>query len=151
MEMHNMAMNKNNNVEEVTSIFGVEVESVQEQEYIDFSEYEKFGINDAEVGTTFSGKPSVYRFDAREGRKSTSVRIRLVDEEEKELLDAYMNVPLDYPIIKNIRQGFDFYRSTFDCITSVLEKINPNLVEDAKGNRVNRINQINLEEFMEHF
>lgn len=145
-----MAMNKNNNVETVAPLFGVEVDTIQETEYFDVTDYEKFTINDAEAGTTFKGKPNVFRFEPKEGRKSTSVRIRLIDDEEKELLDAYMNVPLDFPMIKNIRQGFDFYRSTFDCITSVLEKINPNIVKDARGNRINRINKINLEEVIEY-
>ena len=68
--------------------------------------------------------------------------------DDGEILDLYVNFPKkDWPYVKGINKGFDFYRTCFDFIFGVLWWRDETNVVDANGEEVNRFGKVNLETF----
>ena len=118
----------------------------KEQEYE--PTWEKYSIQDLEVGDEFEGKPEVTIFE-KEDKTYNAIRLRIMDDGE--ILDLYFNFPKkDYPYVKNINNRFDFYRNCFDVIFSILRYRDERNVVNADGEEVNRFKSINLESFMKY-
>ena len=146
MEVNHMNLDDFKNVEEV---FGFE--GSYNKHDIDLSGYSQLSINDKEVGSTFTGIPSCLRLQPREDKNYTSIGLRIVDEENMEVLDCYANVPLDYPILEQpIRRSNNFLRTSFDFIMSTMKVLNPESVLTSNGDEKNIINAgVNLEKIIE--
>lgn len=134
---------------DVNEIFGFNADYNRHD--VDLSEYEQLTINDKEVGTTFTGSPSCLRLEPREEKNYTSIGLRLVNEENREVLDCYANVPLDYPILEQpIRRSNTFLRTSFDFIMSTMKILNPESVITSEGEEKNIINKgVNLGKIVE--
>ncbi|MBR3213192.1 MAG: hypothetical protein IKF79_01635 [Methanosphaera sp.] len=105
--------------------------------------WEKFGINDLQVGDEFEGRPEINIFE-NEDKSYNATRLRLMDDGE--ILDLYVNYPKkDWPYVKGINKSFDFYRKCFDFIYSILRYRDERNVVDKNREEVNRFNKINLE------
>ena len=66
--------------------------------------------------------------------------------DDGEILNCYLNYPKkDYPYVKRINKGFEFYRPLFDFIYSILRMKDEKNVVDANGEEVNIFNKINIE------
>ena len=118
-------------------------------DYNDYEDYTKYLLNDLDVGASISGKPELFRFEPREDKKSTSIRLRIVDDLSEEYVDCYCNIPLTWPIIKGVNKSFDYYRTTFDLITGVFYLIDETMILDNNGDPINRIDEINMKQFIE--
>ena len=106
-------------------------------------EWEKYGIQDLDVGVEMEGRPEINIFE-NEDKTYNALRLRVMDDGE--ILDLYVNYPKkDFPIVKGINKSFDFYRKCFDFIYSVLKWRDERNVVDSKGEEVNRFNKINIE------
>lgn len=115
--------------------------SGKEQQYE--PEWDKYGIQDLDVGAVMEGKPEITIFE-NEDKSYNALRLRILDDGE--ILDLYINYPKKhFPYVRNINPKFDFYRKCFDFIFSVLNCQNPKHVQDNKGNVVNKFGKINLE------
>ena len=63
-----------------------------------------------------------------------------------EILDLYINYPKkDYPFVRGINSSFDFYRTCFDFIFSVLKLQGEKYVVNSKGEEVNKFGKIDIE------
>ena len=169
-----MALNKTNQEELPFPINGVEEEKVAEQisfddlefeaEYVDEDQietekfytisgkeswyeptWEKYTINDLDVGDEFEGRPEINIFENDE-KSYNALRLRVMDDGE--MVDLYINYPKkDFPYVTGINKGFDFYRKCFDFIYSVLRWKDETNVVDKDGEEYNRFKKVNLEMF----
>ena len=107
--------------------------------------WERFGIRDLEVGDEFEGKPELMVFE-NEDKTYNALRLRVMDDGE--ILDLYLNFPKkDWPYVKGINKGFDFYRTCFDFIYSILRWKDEHNVVNSQGEEINRFSKVNLENF----
>lgn len=105
--------------------------------------WERYGIQDLEVGQTMEGRPEINIFE-NEDKTYNAFRLRVMDDGE--IVDLYINYPKkDYPYVRNITSKFDFYRKCFDFIFSVLRHQGEEYVVNDKGEEVNRFGKINIE------
>ena len=105
--------------------------------------WEKYGIQDLEVGDTFEGRPEITIFE-NDGKTYDALRLRVMDDGE--ILDLYVNYPKkEFPFVRNINKYFDFYRKCFDFIYGVLRWEGEHNVVDDKGEEVNKFGKINFE------
>jgi len=171
-----MALNKTNQEELPFPINGVEEEKVAEQisfddlefeaEYVDEDQevkkfytisgkeswyeptWEKYTINDLDVGDEFEGRPEINIFENDE-KSYNALRLRVMDDGE--MVDLYINYPKkDFPYVKGINKTFDFYRKCFDFIYSVLRYRDERNVVDANGEEINRFKSVNIETFAKY-
>ena len=105
--------------------------------------WEKYGIQDLDVGAEMEGRPEINIFE-NDDKTYNALRLRVMDDGE--ILDLYVNYPKkDFPYVKGINKTFDFYRKCFDFIFSVLLLRDERNVVDKNGEEVNRFNKINFE------
>ncbi len=110
--------------------------------------WEKMSIRELDVGDEFEGKPEFMIFE-NEDKTYNAGRLRLLDDGE--ILDCYFNFPKkDYPYVKGINKGFDFYRTCFDFIFSILRIRDERNVVNKDGEEVNRFKTVNLETFAKY-
>ena len=153
-------------VEEVVERVQVSFEDIEcEAEYVDESElsetkkfytisgkeswyeptWEKYSMKDLDVGDTFEGRPEINIFE-NEDKSYNALRLRIMDDGE--ILDLYVNYPKkDYPYVKGINNQFDFYRTCFDFIYSILRWKDETNVVNSDGEAVNKFNKVNIEQF----
>lgn len=112
--------------------------------------WEKMNIRELEVGDEFEGKPEVTIFENKDKTKSyDAIRLRLLDDGE--ILDCYFNFPKnDFPYVTGINKGFDWYRTCFDFIFSVLRLRGEENVVNSDGEEVNKFKKVNLETFAKY-
>ena len=111
-------------------------------------EWEKMKASDLDVGDEFEGRPEVNIFENSD-KSYNALRVRVMDDGE--ILDLYVNYPKkDYPYVKGINKGFDFYRPCFDFIYSILKHKNEKYVVDENGEEVNKFNKVNFENFAKY-
>ena len=172
-----MALNKTNQEELPFPINGVEEEKVAEQisfddiefeaEYVDEDQietkkfytisgkesqyeptWEKYGIQDLDVGATMEGRPEINIFE-NEDKTYDALRLRVMDDGE--ILDLYINYPKKhFPFVRAINSKFDFYRKCFDFIFSVLRIQGEQYVVDKNGNEVNKFGKIDIEKLAKY-
>ena len=107
--------------------------------------WEKYSIRDLDVGDEFEGRPEIMIFE-NEGKTYNACRLRLADDGE--ILDLYFNFPKkDFPYVKGINKGFDFYRTCFDFIYSILRWKDETNVVNSQGEEINRFGKVNIENF----
>lgn len=105
--------------------------------------WEKYGIQDLDVGAEMEGRPEINIFE-NEDKTYDALRLRIMDDGE--ILDLYINYPKKhYPFVRGINKTFDFYRKCFDFIYSILRLQGEENVVDSKGEEVNRFNKMNIE------
>lgn len=105
--------------------------------------WEKYGIQDLDVGQTMEGRPEISIFE-NEDKTYDALRLRVMDDGE--ILDLYVNYPKKhYPYVRGINSKFDFYRKCFDFIFSVLRFQGEKNVVNSQGEEVNKFGKINIE------
>jgi len=105
--------------------------------------WEKYGIQDVDVGQTMEGRPEITKFE-NDDKTYDAYRLRIMDDGE--ILDLYVNFPKKhYPFVRAINSKFDFYRKCFDFIFSVLRIQGEQYVVDSNGDEVNKFGKINIE------
>lgn len=105
--------------------------------------WEKYGIQDLDVGQTMEGRPEISIFE-NEDKTYDALRLRVMDDGE--ILDLYVNYPKKhYPYVRGINSKFDFYRKCFDFIFSVLRLKGEKNVVNSQGEEVNKFGKINIE------
>lgn len=110
--------------------------------------WEKMNASDLDVGDEFEGRPEVTIFENKD-KSYNALRLRLMDDGE--ILDLYANYPKkDWPYVKGINKGFDFYRNCFDFIYSVLKYRDERNVVNKDGEEINRFKTVNLETFAKY-
>ena len=110
--------------------------------------WEKYGIQDLDVGAEMEGRPEINIFE-NDDKTYNALRIRVMDDGE--ILDLYVNYPKkDFPYVKGINKSFDFYRKCFDFIFSVLRLRDERNVVTPEGEEINRFKQVNLETFAKY-
>ena len=123
-----------------TTISGKEQTNVQE--------YEKMSIYDLDIDDEFDGRPEINIFE-NDDKSYNALRVRVMDDGS--ILDLYVNYPKkDWPYVKNINKGFDFYRPLFDFIYSILKFRDERNVVDKNGEEINKFNTVNLETFAKY-
>ena len=160
-----MALSKTNEIEEPTveqiSFDDIEFEAeyIDEEELEEMStkkyytisgkesqyepEWESFNVSELDVGVTMEGRPEITIFK-NEDKSYNAFRLRILDDGE--ILNCYLNYPKkDYPYVKRINKGFEFYRPLFNFIYSLLRMKDEKNVVDANGEEVNIFNKINIE------
>ena len=172
-----MALNKTNQEELSFPINGVEEEKVAEQisfediefeaEYVDEDKietknfytisgkeswyeptWEKYGIQDLDIGATMEGRPEINIFE-NEDKTYDALRLRVMDDGE--ILDLYINYPKKhFPFVRAINSKFDFYRKCFDFIFSVLRLQGEQYVVYNNGNEVNKFGKIDIEKLAKY-
>lgn len=106
-------------------------------------EWDNFNVSELDVGVTMEGRPEINIFE-NEDKTYNAFRLRVMDDGE--ILNCYLNYPKkDYPYVKRINKGFEFYRPLFDFIYSILRMKDEKNVVDANGEEVNMFNKINIE------
>lgn len=126
--------------------FGLKVNNVED--LIDLSEFERYNINELEEDIELQGKPLITYFERDDEDKTyESLRLQIINEKEKEVINCYCSIPLGYPVIKGIRRGNNFYKSTYNLILGTFnadKDLDDTLFYDNEGNPMNNIKEINL-------
>ena len=106
-------------------------------------EWDTFNVSELDVGVTMEGRPEINIFE-NEDKTYNAFRLRVMDDGE--ILNCYLNYPKkDYPYVKRINKGFEFYRPLFNFIYSLLRMKDEKNVVDENGEEVNIFNKINIE------
>ena len=131
-----------------------EAEYTEEIEYTTISgkpqtnvqEYEKMSIYDFEIGDDIRGCPEISHFK-NDDRKSDSLRVRIINEDE--YVELYVNIPKpdELGYVTNIKKSFDFYRTAFDFIYSILRWKDETNVVDSNGEEINVFKKVNIINF----
>ncbi len=151
-----MALSKKHNEnEQITLDFEAEYEeettytTISGKEYMDVHNWEKYSIHDLNVGEEMEGIPEITYFENKD-RKSDSLRVRVADDGE--YVDLYVNIPkpdnLGY--ITNIKKSFDFYRTCFDFVFSILRIRDERNVVNTDGEEVNKFSKVNIMNFAKY-
>ena len=121
----------------------LEYKTITGREQVDVSEFEPMKTYELDIGDEFEGAPEVTIFKNND-KKYDSLRIRVIDGDE--YLDSYANIPKPDEIgyITNIRKGFDFYRTAFDFVYSILRWKDETNVVDSNGEEINVIKKVNI-------
>ena len=120
--------------------------SGKEQQYE--PSWDKMNVRELDVGDEFEGTPEITLFE-NDDKSYNSARVRLLDDGE--ILDCYFNFPKkDFPYVTGINKGFDFYRTCFDFIYSVLKFRDERNVVNSDGEEINRFKKVNLETFLKY-
>ena len=107
--------------------------------------WEKMKATDLDIGDEFEGRPEINIFENKD-KSYNALRVRVMDDGE--ILDLYVNYPKkDFPYVKGINKGFDFYRTCFDFIYSILRWKSESNVVNKDGEEVNKFGKVNLEKF----
>ena len=123
--------------------------TISGKEYIDVHDWEKYNIHDFDVGDEIEGIPE-FTYYPNNDRKYDSIRARVADDGE--YVDLYINIPKPDKngYINNIRKGFDFYRTCFDFIFSVLRWKDETNVVNPDGEEVNIFRKVNICNFAKY-
>ena len=120
--------------------------TISGKEQNDVYEWEAMKSYELDVGDEMEGIPEIVIFENKD-KKYDSLRLRVLDDGE--YLDCYVNIPkrdkLGY--ISNIRKTFDFYRTCFDFIYSILKWRDERNVVDKNGEEINTFSKVNIEKF----
>ena len=117
--------------------------TISGKEYIDVYDWQPMKSYELDIGDEFEGIPEVTIFENKD-KKYDSLRLRVLDDGE--YLDCYVNIPKpdNGGYITNIRKGFDFYRSCFDFIYSILKWRDERNVVNNDGEEVNNFKKVNI-------
>ena len=109
------------------------------------NEYEKLSIYDFDIGDNIPGTPELTHFK-NDDKKYDSLRVRIIDEDDDEFVDLYINIPKpdEKGFVTNIRKGFDFYRTAYDFIYSILRYRDESNVVDENGEEKNNFKKVNI-------
>lgn len=158
-----MALNKNevqteltfdNLMEGLESEYSEETEnkifytiSGKEQQYE--PTWEKYSMNELDVGAEMEGRIEITHFQ-NDDRKYDSLRVRVMDDGD--IVDYYVNIPKpdNQGYISNIRKGFDFYRTCYDFIYSILRLRDERNVVDENGEEINNFKKVNIINFAKY-
>lgn len=115
----------------------------------DTSEFEKLSIYDFDIGDDITGTPELSHFK-NDDRKYDSIRARILNGDE--FVDLYINIPKpdENGFVTNIRKSFDFYRTAYDFIYSVLRYQDETNVVDEKGEEKNNFKKVNILKFAKY-
>jgi len=110
--------------------------------------WEKYGIQDLDIGATMEGRPEINIFE-NDDKTYNALRLRIMDDGE--ILDLYINYPKKhFPYVRAINSKFDFYRKCFDFIFSVLRLQGEQYVVDQNGDEVNKFGKIDIEKLAKY-
>ena len=126
--------------------------SISGNEYRDTDEMIKVTLNDLEIYSIIEGYPEITYFENKE-RKSDSLRLRVIDKDGDEYADLYINIPKpdEKGFVSGINSSFDFYRTAFDFIYSILYlRDEKNVIDERNGEPVNRFNKVNILNFAKY-
>ena len=123
--------------------------TISGKEYQDTQTWEKYTMADFGVGEEIIGIPEITHFK-NDDRKYDSLRVRILDDGE--YADLYINIPKPDKngYISNIRKGFDFYRTCFDFIYSILKYRDERNVVDENGEEKNTFRKVNILTFAKY-
>lgn len=125
--------------------------TISGKELRDVSEYSQFKAYDLDIGEDPIGYPEVTFFE-NDDKNYDSLRLRIIIPEDEEVLDCYANIPKrdKNGYVTNIRKSFDFYRTCFDFIYSVLKWRDERNVINADGEEINVFKKVNIETFAKY-
>ena len=126
----------------------VEYTTISGKNYMDVGVFEKYGMYDFDVGDEIQGIPEITHFENKD-KKYDSLRVRIIDDTSDEFADLYINIPKPdkQGYITNIRKGFDFYRTAFDFVFSVLRWKDETNVVNTDGEEINKFGKVNIFNF----
>ena len=123
--------------------------TISGKEYMDVLDWEGMKSYELDIGDEFEGIPEVTHFENKD-KKYDNLRVRVADDGE--YLDCYINIPkpdkLGY--VTNIRKSFDFYRTAFDFIYSILKYRDERNVVDENGEEKNHFKKVNILTFAKY-
>ena len=140
--------------EELTLDFEAEYEetnytTISGKELIDVHDWTKYNIYDLNVGEEMEGLVEV-RYFTNKDKTYDSIRSRVADDGE--YVDLYINFPKPDKdgYITDIRKSYDFYRSCFDFIFSILRIQDETNVVNADGEEINKFTKVNILNFAKY-
>lgn len=123
--------------------------TISGKEYQDVQSWEQYKMYDFGPGEEVDGIPEITYFENKD-KKYDSLRVRILDDGE--YADLYINIPKPDKngYVTNIRKSFDFYRTAFDFIYSVLRYRDEHNVVDKNGDEVNKFSKVNILNFAKY-
>ena len=123
--------------------------TISGKEYQEVYDWTKFGMRDLDIGEEIEGIPEITYFENKD-KKYDSLRVRILDDGE--YADLYINIPKPdkQGYITNIKKGFDFYRTAYDFIFSILRWQNEANVVNRDGEEINTFGKVNIMNFAKY-
>ena len=117
--------------------------------YLPIKNLEKYTLQEYDPNEIISGTPEITYFENKD-RKSDSLRLRIINDDEYTDLNINIPKPDEEGYVTNIRKGFDFYRTCFDFIYSILRYIDEHNVVDDNGEEINLFKKANIINFAKY-
>ena len=123
--------------------------TISGKEYQEVYDWTKFGMRDLDIGEEIEGIPEITYFENKD-KKYDSLRVRILDDGE--YADLYINIPKPdkQGYITNIKKGFDFYRTAYDFIFSILRWRDESNVVNRDGEEINTFGKVNIMNFAKY-
>jgi len=128
---------------EATAEEGYKTITGRETEYL--PDYETYKSYEMDVGDWIQGKPEV-SIITKDGKNYDALHLRIIDDSAEEILDCYCNYPRadEQGFVTNLTKDFDFYRSAFDFIFSILKTRGDKYVLDKNGEEYNKFRRVDF-------
>jgi hypothetical protein len=111
------------------------------------SEWDVYKAYEMDVNDWIEGYPEVRIIDKKtDGKSYDALHIRIIDDTDNEVLDCYSNFPRadENGFVTGLPRDFDFYRSAFDFIFSVLHTRGDKYVLDDKGEEYTKFRKVDF-------
>lgn len=127
----------------------IEYTTISGKEYQEVHNWTKYGLRDLDVGEDITGIPEITYFQNKD-KKYDSLRFRVLDDGE--YVDLYINIPKPDKngYVTNLRKSFDFYRTAFDFVYSILRYRSEKNVVNANGEEINKFGKVNILNFAKY-
>ena len=108
-------------------------------------EYEVYKAHELNVGDWIEGRPEL-SIAPKKNKSYDAVHLKIYDDSAQEILDCWANFPRadEDGFVTGLTKDFDFYRTAFDFIYSVLKTRGDKYVLDKNGEEYTRFNRVDF-------
>ena len=108
-------------------------------------DYEVFKAHELDVSDWIEGRPELC-IVTKEDKNYDAIHLKIYDDTAEEILDCWANFPRADKdgFVKGLSKDFDFYRTAFDFIYSVLKTRGDKYVLDKNGEEYTRFNRVDF-------
>jgi len=108
-------------------------------------DYELFKAHELDVNDWIEGRPEL-SIVTKEDKKYDAIHLKIYDDTAEEILDCWANFPRADKdgFVKGLSKDFDFYRTAFDFIYSVLKTRGDKYVLDKNGEEYTNFKRVDF-------
>ena len=124
------------------SLFDFEASETETGSYDD---YEQMKAHNLDPGVEFTGTPIIKLYENTD-KKYDTIRLRIVDDQVKQLLDCYINIPRKNKKgdVCRLNESFSFYNTAFNFIKRTIE-----IIDGVNMDKIKQFQRIQLQQILD--